>query len=144
MTCPNQYQKSTLMAYSSTEQTTGSNIKLSNITYQSGVSINFTAGSDTVYLRAPGLYYIHLDAVMSNTTAATLSSIQMNVDGTALSGALTEATIITAGDSESGSITAIVPVPPQCSCSRGKAITFTIGGTTATVTSLNAVIMKIA
>lgn len=144
MTCPNRYQKSSLMAYTSTEQTTGSNAKFANITYQSGVSINLVAGSDTVYLQAPGLYFITADVVMSNTTAATDSTVQMYVNGVALAGALTEATIVTAGDSEPGSITAIVPVPPQCGCSKGVPITFAIGGTTATVTSFNITIMKIA
>lgn len=142
--CPNRYQKSSLMAYNAAEQTTGNNAKFAAVTYQSGVSINFTAGSDTIYLQNPGLYYVAVDVVFGNTTAATASNLQMYVNGVALAGALTEATIIAAGDSEPGSITAVVPVPPQCPCSKGIPLTFVIGGTTATIKIINITIMKIA
>ncbi len=143
MACINKYQKSSLRAYNTTAQSIG-NATFSNIGYQSGVSINLTAGSDTIYLKNPGLYYITVDVDLSNSTAATASTVQMYVNGVALAGALTEATIITAGDVEPGSIAAVVPVGSQCCCSQGTPITFVISGTTATVQNINIVVVKIA
>lgn len=145
MTCPNKYQKSSLMAYNTSSQTTGNNIKFANISYQSGVSIKFTEGSDTIYLKNPGLYYVTADLEMSNTTATTASIVQMYINGVALAGGLAQATITAAGDTIPGAISALVPVPPQCNCSSyGVPITFVISGTTATVENVNVIIMKIA
>lgn len=146
MTCPNKYQKSSLMAYNTAEQTTGNNIKFTNISYQSGISINFTEGSDTIYLKNPGLYCVDIDIIMSNTTATTNSIVQMYINGVALAGGLTEATITASGDMVPGSISALIPVGPQCNCNcdRGVPITFVISGTTATVEGVNIVVMKIA
>lgn len=143
MTCANKYQKSSLRAYNTATQSIG-NATFSNIGYKSGVSIDLTAGSDTIYLKNPGLYYVTADVDLSNTTAATASSVQMYVNGVALAGALTEATIITAGDVEPGSIAAVVPVGTQCCCSQGTAITFVISGTTATIQNINVIIIKMA
>lgn len=143
MACINKYQKSSLRAYNTATQSIG-NATFSNIGYQSGVSINLTAGSDTIYLKNPGLYYITADVDLSNSTAATASTVQMYVNGVALAGALTEATIITAGDVEPGSIAAVVPVGSQYCCSQGIPITFVISGTTATVQNINVVAIKIA
>ena len=144
MACPNKYQKSSLMAYSTISQATGNNIKFANISYQSGVSIKFTEGSDTIYLKNPGLYYVTVDLEMSNTTATTASIVQMYINGVALAGGLAQATITAAGDTIPGAISALVPVPPQCSCSKGIPVTFVISGTTATVENVNIVVMKIA
>lgn len=145
MNCPNRFQKSSLMAYNTTSQTTGNNIKFANISYESGVSIGFAAGSDTICLKNPGLYYISVDLGLSNTTATTASIVQMYINGVALAGGLAQATITAAGDTIPGSITALVPVPPQCNnCSPGIPITFVISGTTATIESVNVVVMKIA
>lgn len=146
MACPNKYQKSSLMAYNSTEQTTGNNIKFTNISYQSGVSINLTEGSDTIYLKSPGLYYVDIDIIMSNTTATTASIVQMYINGVALAGGLTEASITATGDFVPGSISALVPVGTQCqcACNKGVPVTFVISGTTATVEGVNIVVMKIA
>lgn len=144
MVCPNKYQKSSLMAYNATEQTTGNNIKFTTIAYESGTSIKFVAGSDTIYLKNPGLYYISVDLGLSNTTATTASIVQMYVNGVALAGGLAQATITAAGDTIPGSISALVPVGPQCNCSKGVPITFVISGTTATVENVNIVVMKIA
>lgn len=143
--CPNRYQKSSLMAYNVAEQTTGNNIKLSNISYQSGVSINFSAGSDTIYLKNPGLYYLAADLVLSNSTATTATTVQLYINGVALAGGLTEATITAAGDLIPGSITALIPVS-TCPCNNGGGtpITFVISGTTATVQNINVTVMKIA
>lgn len=144
MNCPNKYQKSSLMAYNTSTQTTGNNIKFANISYQSGISIKFTAGSDTIYLQKPGLYYISVDLELSNTTATTASIVQMYINGVSVAGGLAQATITAAGDTIPGSITALVPVPPQCNCSNGIPITFVISGTTATIENVNVVVMKIA
>ena len=83
MACPTKYQKSSLRAYNSTEQafTTPGNIKFSNIGYISGASISLKENSDTVYLRTNGLYYITIDVIMSNATAATDTTVQLYVDG---------------------------------------------------------------
>lgn len=145
MNCPNKFQKSSLMAYNTTSQTTGNNVKFANVSYESGISIGFAAGGDTIYLKNPGLYYISVDLELSNSTATTASIVQMYVNGVALAGGLTQATITAAGDTIPGSITALVPVPPQCNkCSCGIPITFVINGTTATVENVNIVVMKIA
>lgn len=145
MACINKYQKSSLRAYNTATQSIG-NVIFSNIGYQSGVSISLTAGSDTIYLKNPGLYYITADIDLSNSTAATNTSVQMYINGVALAGALTEATIITAGDVEPGSIAAVVPVSPQesCPCGKGLPVTFVISGTTATIENINVVIIKMA
>lgn len=145
MNCPNKFQKSSLMAYNTTSQTTGNNVKFANVSYESGISIGLAAGGDTIYLKNPGLYYISVDLELSNSTATTASIVQMYVNGVALAGGLAQATITAAGDTIPGSITALVPVPPQCNkCSCGIPITFVINGTTATVENVNIVVMKIA
>lgn len=145
MNCPNKFQKSSLMAYNTTSQTTGNNVKFANVSYESGISIGFAADGDTIYLKNPGLYYISVDLELSNSTATTASIVQMYVNGVVLAGGLTQATITAAGDTIPGSITALVPVPPQCNkCSCGIPITFVINGTTATVENVNIVVMKIA
>lgn len=143
MVCANKYQKSSLRAYNTSTQNAGKAI-LSNIGYQSGVSIGLDAGSDTIHLKNPGLYYINADVTLSNTAATSVSAFQIYVNGVALEGALTQATIIAAEDVESSSVGAVIPVGTQCCCSQGVSITFVISGTTATIQNLNVTAMKIA
>ena len=147
MACPTKYQKSSLRAYNSTEQafTTPGNIKFSNIGYISGTSISLKENSDTIYLRTNGLYYITIDVIMSNATAATNTTVQLYVDGDEVTGALTEATLTTNTDFQAGTISAVIPVNSICcSCGKGIPVTFRVLGTTPQIEGANLNIFRLA
>lgn len=147
MACSSKYQKSSLRAYNQNEQsfTTPGNITFTNISYQSGTSINYTVNTDTIYLKTPGLYYIALDVIMGNGTAETDTAVQMYVNGTINPSALTEATITATTDFQPGTVSAVVPVSGCCCpCSQGTAITFRVTGTTATIEGANVNVIRLA
>ena len=147
MTCPTKYQKSSLRAYNSTEQTftTPGNIKFSNIGYISGTSISLKENSDIVYLRTNGLYYITIDVIMSNATAATDTTVQLYVDGDEVAGASTEATLTTDTDFQAGTISAVVPVNNICCpCGKGIPVTFRVLGTTPQIEGVNLNVFRLA
>jgi len=135
------------MACNTNEQaiTTGSNLVFPTVTYQSGISINYTPGTNTIYLTTPGLYQISLDVVITNETENTETTVQMYKDGVLIPGALAEVTVTAIGDLHPGHIEAVVASQGcPCPCNKSTAITFVVTGTTPAISNANVVVVKIA
>ena len=108
------YQKSVLDAYSSTTQTVAVNetIDFNNISVDTGCSIAYTAGSPTVTLRKPGLYYVSFTADMTPTGAGDIT-VSLFKNGTALPGATTTTTGVAATATRIV-LSKVVQVLPSC------------------------------
>ena len=82
---------------------------------------------------------------MSNATAATDTIVQMYVDGDEVAGAVTEATLATDADFQTGTISAVIPVNSICCpCGKGIPVTFRVSGTTPQIEGVNLNVFRLA
>ena len=96
-------------------------------------------------MRTNGLYYITIDVIMSNATAATDTTVQLYVDGNEVAGASTEATLTTDTDFQAGTISAVIPVNSICCpCGKGVPVTFRVLGTTPQIEGVNLNVFRLA
>ena len=139
-----QYKKSLLNTYTNTTQAVVADglLRFDNINIDTGCSIDFTAGSNSVTLDKPGAYLVLAD-VTFNTDAAGVATIQINKNGNAINGA-TASTTTVIGNNYSMDASTIVKVLPSCAVVDNTAvITVANTGIAATYTNVNIIVIKL-
>lgn len=141
-----QYQKSLLNTYTNTSQTvaTNGNIRFDNVNVLDGCSIDFNASSTSVVLDKAGVYFITMDATVSDAGTPGTVGLQIAKNGTGINGATTKTVTTASTDVYSLTVSTIVKVLPSC-CSTDNTTTVTVAniGLSAIYTNANLTIVKL-
>ena len=144
MTMNRNYQKSTLNAFTTTSQTllAGNNIAFDNNGVLTGCSISHAAGTPTIVLCKPGLYYVSFEADALPSTAGTITVALQN-NSVTIPGAITSVTGAAATTTRIV-LDAIVEVKPSCcSVDNTKNLTFNNSGVETSFTNATVSIIKL-
>ena len=147
MTCVNkQYQKSLLNTYTNTSQTitTSGNIRFDNVNVLDGCSIDFNAGTTSITLDKAGVYFITMDATVSDAGTPGAVSFQINKNGASINGATAKVVTTASTDVYALSASTIVKVLPSC-CSTDNTTIVTVSNTglSAIYTNANLTVVKL-
>lgn len=141
-----QYQKSLLNTYTNTSQTvaTNGNIRFDNVNVLDGCSIDFNASSTSVVLDKAGVYFITMDATVSDAGTPGAVGLQIAKNGTGINGATAKTVTTASTDVYALTVSTIVKVLPSC-CSTDNTTTITVANTglSAIYTNANLTIVKL-
>lgn len=144
MTMNRNYQKSTLNAFTTTSQTllTDNNIAFDNNGVLTGCSITHAAGTPTIVLCKPGLYYVSFEADALPSTAGIITVALQN-NSVTIPGAITSVTGATTITTRI-ILDAIVEVKPSCCVIDNiKNLTFNNSGVEVAYTNATVSIIKL-
>lgn len=144
MTMNRNYQKSTLNAFTTASQTllADNNVVFANNGVLTGCSISHAAGTPTIVLGKPGLYYVSFEADALPSAAGTITVALQN-NSVTIPGAITSITG-TAATTTRIILDAIVEVRPSCyAVDNTKNLTFNNGGVETAYTNATVSVIKL-
>lgn len=145
MTMNRNYQKSTLSAFTTASQTllAGNNVVFDNNGILTGCSISHAAGTPTIVLGKPGLYYVSFEAdVLPSAADAITVALQNN--SVTIPGAITSVTGATTTTTTRIILDVIVEVKPSCyAVDNTKNLTFNNSGVEAAYTNATVSVIKL-
>lgn len=144
MSCNRRYQKSTLNAFTNTNQAIAVNDLVKFANYKStGCSIDFDGGS-SIRIDKPGLYHIIFNAFTVESGTGGNVIVQLMKNGVPVAGAIAEAQSGTTTGIENLMFSTIVEIPKSCDCIDNSAV-FTIlnSGVAAAFGNVNISIVKL-
>lgn len=144
MTMNRNYQKSVLDAFTTSAQTllTGNNISFANNGVLTGCSINHAAGTPTIVLKKPELYYVSFEADVLPSAAETVSVILQN-NGVAVPGVATSTTGTTTNTMRVILDTIVEVKPSCCAVDNTKNLIFNNSGVGAVYTNAAVSVIKL-
>lgn len=144
MTMNRNYQKSTLNAFTTASQTllADNNVAFANNGVLTGCSISHAAGTPTIVLGKPGLYYVSFEADALPSAAGTITVALQN-NSVTIPGAITSVTG-TAATTTRIILDAIVEVKPSCcAVDNTKNLTFNNDGVETVYTNATVSVIKL-
>lgn len=144
MTMNRNYQKSTLNAFTTASQTllAGNNVTFANNGVLTGCSISHAAGTPTIVLNKPGIYYVSFEADALPSVAGTIT-VDLQNNSVTIPGATTSVTGATTITTRI-ILDAIVEVKPSCCAfDNTKNLTFNNSGVEAAYTNVTVSVIKL-
>lgn len=141
-----QYQKSLLNTYTNTNQTIATNglIRFDNVNVLNGCSIDFNAGSTSITLDKAGVYFVTMDATVSDAGTPGAVALQINSNGTGINGATARVVTTASTDIYPLTTSTIIKVLPSC-CSTDNTTIVTVSniGLSAIYANANLTVVKL-